>query len=83
MRFTAHIDVLPLDEILDPQGKAVLLGLQHLHIAGVQDVRIGRSVMMTLEADTEAEASQKVEQACQKLLANPIMERFTFALTAA
>ena len=83
MRFIAHIDVLPLDEILDPQGKAVLLGLQHLHITGVHDVRIGRSVMMTLEAETEAEASLKVEQACQKLLANPIMERFSFELNAA
>ena len=82
MLFAAHIDVLPLPEILDPQGKAVLLGLQHLHITHVQDVRIGRSIQMRLEAATEEEARLKVEQACQKLLANPIMEGYTFTLEA-
>lgn len=83
MLYTARVEVMPLDEILDPQGKAVLLGLQHLHIGGVQDVRIGRQVNLRLEAATEEEARLKVEQACQKLLANPIMERFSFELSAA
>ena len=78
MLFTARIEVMPLDEILDPQGKAVLLGLQHLHITGVADVRIGRQISMRLEAGSEEEARLKVEAACQKLLANPIMERFSF-----
>jgi phosphoribosylformylglycinamidine synthase len=82
MLFAAHIDVLPLPEILDPQGKAVLLGLQHLHITNVQDVRIGRSIQMKIEASTEEEARLKVEQACQKLLANPIMEAYSFTLSA-
>jgi phosphoribosylformylglycinamidine synthase len=82
MLFAAHIDVLPLPEILDPQGKAVLLGLQHLHITNVQDVRIGRSIQMKIEASTEEEARLKVEQACQKLLANPIMEGYSFTLSA-
>lgn len=83
MLYAARVEVMPLDEILDPQGKAVLLGLQHLHISGVEDVRIGRQVNLRLEAATEEEARLKVEQACQKLLANPIMERFSFELTAA
>jgi phosphoribosylformylglycinamidine synthase subunit PurS len=81
MLFAAHIDVMPLEQILDPQGKAVLLGLQHLHISNVQEVRIGRSIAMKLEADTEEEARKKVEQACQKLLANPIMEGYSFTLS--
>ena len=82
MLFLAQIEVMPLEEILDPQGKAVLLGLQHLHITHVQDVRIGRAIRMRLEAATEDEARLKVEQACQKLLANPIMEGYSFSLQA-
>jgi len=80
MQFVATIQVMPLAEILDPQGKAVLLGLQHLHIQHVQDVRIGRSIRIVLEAATEQEASQKIDLACLKLLANPIMEGYTYSL---
>jgi phosphoribosylformylglycinamidine synthase len=82
MLFSARIDVMPLEEILDPQGKAVLLGLGHLHITHVHDVRIGRSIAMKLEAETETEARAKVELACQKLLANPIMEGYSYSLEA-
>jgi phosphoribosylformylglycinamidine synthase len=79
MKFVAEINVMPLKEILDPQGKAVMLGLAHLDIK-VKDVRIGKHITLHIEADTEAEAKEKVENACQKLLANPIIESYTYTL---
>lgn len=83
MKFIAEIDIMPHRELLDPQGKAVVNNMKHLEISGVQDVRIGRHVSMALEAGSEVEARQKVETACQKLLANLIMETYSISIHAA
>ncbi|MBK0401349.1 phosphoribosylformylglycinamidine synthase subunit PurS [Adhaeribacter sp. BT258] len=80
MKFTAEIDVMPKKELLDPQGKAVMLGLEHLGLNTVQDVRVGKHITLQLEAENEAEAKGKVEDACKKLLANLIMESYRFEL---
>lgn len=72
---------MPHKELLDPQGKAVVNNLGHLDLQGVTDVRIGRHVSMSLEAATEDEAKQKVETACQKLLANVIVETYSYQLS--
>lgn len=80
MKFIAEINVMPQKEILDPQGKAVKLGLHNLGIDDVSDVRIGKHISMALDANSEAEAQQLVETACSKLLANMIMEDYTFTL---
>lgn len=80
MKFTAEIDIMPRPELLDPQGKAVLLGLEHLGLDQVDDVRIGKHISLQLEAENEETAKEKVEKACNKLLANLIMESFTYEL---
>jgi phosphoribosylformylglycinamidine synthase len=81
MRFIAEIDVMPLKEILDPQGKAVKLGLRNLGITQIEDVRIGRHITLELEAADENTAQQMVETACKKLLANLIMEGYTYTIS--
>jgi phosphoribosylformylglycinamidine synthase PurS subunit len=83
MNFIAEIDVMPLKEILDPQGKAVKASFKNLNIEGVADVRVGKHITIKLEAATKEEANQKVETACKKLLVNPIMEYFQFELKEA
>ena len=80
MNFVAHINVMPKKEILDPQGKAVKLGLENLGLTAVEDVRIGKHITVHLQADDEAQASEKVDYACTKLLANMIMESYDFTL---
>jgi phosphoribosylformylglycinamidine synthase len=82
MKFLAEINVMPQKEILDPQGKAVLIGLQNLGINQVAGVRIGKHITLTVDAASEAEATEVVTNACKKLLANLIMEEFEFTLTA-
>ncbi len=80
MKFIAQIDVMPMKEILDPQGKAVRLGLKNLGIQEVGDVRIGRHITLELEAADERTAGEIVETACKKLLANLIMEDYTYTI---
>ncbi|QHT67595.1 phosphoribosylformylglycinamidine synthase subunit PurS [Rhodocytophaga rosea] len=81
MRFVAEIDIMPLKEILDPQGKAVKLGLKNLGISQVEDVRIGKHISLELEADNENVAEELVKSACKKLLANLIMEDYSYKIT--
>jgi phosphoribosylformylglycinamidine synthase PurS subunit len=83
MRFIAHINVMPLKELLDPQGKAVTGSLHNLGLANVQDVRIGKHINLQLEAADEAAARQMAQDACKKLLANPVMEAFDISIAAA
>jgi phosphoribosylformylglycinamidine synthase PurS subunit len=82
MKYTAHINVMPLKELLDPQGKAVNNSLHNLGLTSVQDVRIGKHITLQIEAGNEAEAKQLAQDACKKLLANPVMEAFDFTLVA-
>ena len=65
---------MPLKDLLDPQGKAVLGGLKNLNLHGVQDVRIGKHITMQIDADSEEAAHNLAEEAAKKLLANPVME---------
>ena len=80
MKFLAEIDIMPHKELLDPQGKTVAKNMGNLNISGVEDIRVGKHISITLEAEDEAAASEKVETACKKLLANLIMETYTFSL---
>lgn len=73
---------MPHRELLDPQGKTVAKNLHHVDIQGVEDVRIGKRIVMTLQAESEAAARETVETACKKILANLIMEGYTFELKA-
>ena len=80
MKFQAFINILPHKELLDPQGKTVGNNLKNVGILGVEDVRIGKHIVMILDADSEDQAREMVELACKKLLANIIMETFSFQL---
>ena len=76
MIFTAQVKVMPLKELLDPQGKAVLGGFKNLGLSSISDVRIGKNISLQIEAATIEIAKQIAEDAAKKLLANPVMEMF-------
>ena len=76
MIYTVQVKVMPLKELLDPQGKAVMGGLQSLGLPAVTDVRVGKNIQLQVEADSEEKAKQVAEEASKKLLANEVMEYF-------
>ena len=76
MTYTIQVKVMPLKELLDPQGKAVMGGLGNLGLKNVQDVRIGKNITLQVDADSADAAKQIAEEAAKKLLANPVMEYF-------
>ena len=82
IKFQAEIDVMPKKEILDPQGKAVTGSMKNLGLSEIQNVRIGKHISLEIEAETEAAATAKVDEASKNLLANLIMESYKFSLKA-
>lgn len=82
MPYTVQIKVMPLKELLDPQGKTVLGAVENLGIAGIDDVRIGKHITLQVQADSADAAKKIAEEAASKLLANPVMEYFEVEIEA-
>lgn len=80
MTYTVQIKVMPLKELLDPQGKAIAGGLQNLGLDGIEDVRVGKNITLQINAASSSQAQQIAEEATKKLLANPVMEYFEIAV---
>ena len=76
MKFNVQVKVMPLKELLDPQGKAVISGLGNLGFNNVEDVRVGKNISLQIDATSKEEARKIAEEASRKLLANPVMEYF-------
>lgn len=81
MKFKAEINVMPLKELLDPQGKAVASGMKNLELPEIKDVRIGKHITLELEADNATVAEEKVDTACKKILSNPVIEFYEFEIS--
>ncbi|MGB3495968.1 MAG: phosphoribosylformylglycinamidine synthase subunit PurS [Elainellaceae cyanobacterium] len=79
--YQAQIFVTLRPSVLDPAGTAVQSGLHQLGFPTVEQVRIGKYVELTLQAATEAEAQKQLDQMCDQLLANPVIENYRFELT--
>jgi len=74
----AKIHVTLKAGVSDPQGLAIAGGLHSLGFGGVQEVRAGRYLEVQLESADRADAEREVEQMCQKLLANTVIETYRY-----
>ena len=80
MKYIAEINVMPLKALLDPQGKAVTHGMKNLGFSEVANVRVGKHITLEIEADSEKAAGARVDEACKKILTNPIIEGYEITL---
>jgi phosphoribosylformylglycinamidine synthase len=81
MRFAVRIDVTHLPGVLDPQGATVERALPALGYTNVGAVSIAKTIRLQLDADSEDAARAQVDEMCHKLLANPVIERYTVEIT--
>lgn len=79
IRFRVALHILPRRGILDPQGKAVADALQTLGFKSVEDVHVGRHVVVELQARDAGAAEREAKAMCERLLANPVTEDFEVA----
>ncbi len=82
MKYIAEINIMPLKALLDPQGKAVTNSMRNLGFNEVSNVRIGKHITLEMEAESETAAAKRVDEACRKILSNPIIEGYDFTLHA-
>lgn len=81
LKYQARIYVTLRPSVLDPAGVAVQSGLKHMGYDNVEQVRIGKYVEVTLDAESEDAARQQLDIICDRLLANPVIENYCFELT--
>jgi phosphoribosylformylglycinamidine synthase len=80
VRFAAHVDVTHLPGVLDPQGATVQRALPALGYDNVTDVTIGKTIRLVVEAENEAAARAQVEEMCERVLANPVIEAYEVSI---
>jgi phosphoribosylformylglycinamidine synthase len=80
-KYQAKIYVTLRPSVLDPAGTAVRTGLEHMGYANVENVRIGKYVEVSLTAIDEETAKKQLDEMCDQLLANPVIENYRFELT--
>lgn len=79
MKATVTVELKP--SVLDPQGKAIEHSLSSLGFAGVEDVRVGKVFRITLApGQTKADVESQLRQMCQRLLANTVVENFSYSI---
>ncbi|MGE0022902.1 MAG: phosphoribosylformylglycinamidine synthase subunit PurS [Hyphomicrobium sp.] len=76
----ARIKITLKNGVLDPQGKAIQNALGALGFAGIDDVRQGKYIEVDVAGMSEGEAREAVERMCRDLLANTVIENYTFEL---
>ena len=77
MMFSVRIDVTHLPGVLDPQGATVERALPALGYTNVTAVSIAKTIRLLVDAPSEPSARAQVEEMCERLLANPVIERYT------
>jgi phosphoribosylformylglycinamidine synthase subunit PurS len=82
MRFAVRIDVTHLPGVLDPQGATVERALPALGYENVSAVSIAKTIRLTIDAESDADARTQVDDMCRRLLANPVIERYTLEIEA-
>jgi phosphoribosylformylglycinamidine synthase len=78
-QFRVALHIVPRRGLLDPQGKAVADALHTLGFKSVQDVHVGRHVVLEVNARSASDAEKEVRAMCERLLANPVTEDFEIA----
>jgi phosphoribosylformylglycinamidine synthase subunit PurS len=79
-QYIAQITIMPLTELLDPQGKAVLDSLNKMGHNAIENVRIGKNITLTIEAENNEAAHNIADNACKKMLYNAVMEQYEIAI---
>jgi phosphoribosylformylglycinamidine synthase PurS subunit len=83
MKYIAEINIMPLKALLDPQGKAVSNSMKNLGFTQVSNVRIGKHIPLEIESGSREDAMELVNEACNKILTNPIIEGYDYTIKEA
>ncbi len=75
MTYGIVVEIRGLAGLADPEGLAIERALPSLGFSGVRGVHVGKVIRFSIEAADEAEAQRTAQEMCDRLLANPVIER--------
>ena len=75
-RYQLEVRVVPRTGLLDPPGKAIHHALHSLGYLGVEDVRVGKTIFLQIDAPSGREARGRAEEMCRNLLSTPVTEDY-------
>lgn len=81
MSYSATVDVMLKPGIADPQGQTIERAMPALGFEGVSGVRVGKRITLTVDAADADAARVKVEEMCERLLANPVIESYEVSVS--
>ena len=76
MAYVANVNVMLKEGIADPQGQTIERALPALGFSGVDEVRVGKRIRLRVDAPDEQDARRQIEEMCERLLANPVIESY-------
>ena len=76
----AIVNIFLKEGVLDPQGKAIHHALDAMNFEGVEDVRMGKQLVLKLTSDNKEDALKEVRQMAEEILANTVIEDYTIEL---
>jgi len=77
---TAEIHVTLKELVLDPQGTTLRRSMETMGYQGIEDVRMGKFIQVRFNSDDRKDVEEKVEEMCQKILSNPVIEHYSYSL---
>ena len=80
MIYSAQVNIMPQDALLDPQGKTVEKNTNQVGLTNITNVRIGKHITLNVESENIEEAKKTIEEICQKLLVNQITEKYEYKI---
>lgn len=80
MKFSIHINIMPQEALLDPQGKTVENNTSRLGIDNISNIRIGKHVSLEVNSENKEQAEETVKKICNQLLVNQITEQYTYEI---
>lgn len=81
MNFNARVSIMLKPGISDPQGQTIERALPALGYSGVEAVRVGKRIELSVEADDREQAHERVSEMCERLLANTVIEFFEVSIS--
>lgn len=78
--FEVEVRIWLKPSVFDPQGDAALKALHTLGYEEASSLRIGKYMHMNVQAETEAAARERIEEMCEQVLSNPVMETYAYTL---
>ncbi|MBO99195.1 MAG: phosphoribosylformylglycinamidine synthase [Chloroflexi bacterium] len=78
--YTVNIKITPLKAVNDPRGTQVMNGLENLGYSNLNNVSVGKYIVISIKAQNKEECENMIKKACEDFLSNPLIEEYSLEI---